>query len=173
MLVNRQVHRLSLDFNYFFGSNNLFYIKGFFGVLVVILPSFFFFRHHGYSLSFLFLNYFFFKSFFSHFLYLSRRLFFFSYARLKIKGIGHRVRKITKTFYKFFFFSTSYFYFYVPLGLIFKLKKKRMLLLSNDLDLLRRTLSHIILLKKITIYRKRGILVFRHILLRKEGKRKL
>lgn len=175
MLVNNSVYKLSLDFDFFFSKfSNLLYIKGFFGVLVVVLPSYYFFKFNNNNfLSFLFLDRFFFVSFISHFLYLARRLFFFNYVRLKIKGIGHRVRKVSNFLYKFFFFSASFFYFHVPFGLIFRLKKKRMLLLSNDLDLLKKVLAHILLLKKVTAYRKRGLLTFKHILLRKEGKRRL
>lgn len=174
MLVNSCLYKLSVDFDFFFSKcSNLFYIKGIFGVLVLILPSYYFFKLDKNILSFLFLDRFFFISFISHFLYLTRRLFFFNYVRLKIKGIGHRVRKVSNSLYKFFFFSASFFYFHVPLGLLFRLKKKRMLLLSNDLDLLKKVLAHILLLKKVTVYRKRGMLTFKHIMLRKEGKRRL
>ena len=174
MVINRFFYRFLVDFDFFFSKfNSLLYIKGIFGILVVIMPSFYFYRITDNVLSLLFLDRFFFTGFISHFLYLSRRLFFFNFVRVKIKGIGHRVRKLGNYLYKFFFFSASFFYFYVPLGLIFRLKKKRMLLLSNDLDLLKKVLAHLLLLKKVTAYRKRGLLTFKYIILRKEGKSRL
>lgn len=174
MLIKKFVYNLSLEVNFFFSSlNSLMFIKGLFGMLIVNMPSYFFYSLTFSSISFLFLKRFFFLSFLSHLIYLTKRLFFFNYVRLKIKGIGHRVRKITNYLYKFFFFSTSFFYFYVPQGLIFRLKKKRMLMVSNDLSVLKHVLGHILLLKQLTAYRKRGLLTFKQIVLKKEGKRRI
>jgi hypothetical protein len=174
MLVRKLVYNLSREFDFFFSIfNNLLYIKASLGFLVIILPSYFFSQLFVNSISFIFLSRVFFRGFFSHLSYHLKHLFFFSYIKFKIKGLGHRVRRIGKNFYKFFFFSTSFYYFYVPYGLIFRFKKKRILMISRDLAKLKHTLAQLLLLKQVTVYRKRGMLLFKHILLRKEGKRRI
>lgn len=50
--------------------------------------------------------------------------------RLKIKGLGFRWRTITSQFHYIFFNYTNFFYFFVPLTLLVKLYKKRMILVS-------------------------------------------
>lgn len=173
MLERKALYNLSLDLDIFFSNNNLLYLRGNFGLAVFILPNTFFYKKQINSISFLFLTFFAFKSFLAHFFQALRKLFFFSYVRLKIKGIGHRVRKISNSLYKFFFFSTSFFYFYVPAGIIFRWKKKRILMVSNDIWLLKLVLAHILLLKAVTAYRKRGVLTFKSIIFKKEGKRRI
>jgi hypothetical protein len=46
-------------------------------------------------------------------------------------------------------------------------------MVSNDLAKLKYILAQLLLLKHVTVYRKRGMLLFKQILLRKEGKRRI
>ena len=49
------------------------------------------------------LNNYFFKSFLSQFIFSYKYLFFFNFVKLKIKGLGYRIRKISNELYYFFF----------------------------------------------------------------------
>lgn len=172
MLTRYSIFNFYTSNNFFFSKDkNMFFIKGKLGTMMIYLPLFFFFKIGPKNISFLFLEEKFFFSFFAHVKNVLRNLSVFSYVRFRIKGIGHRIRKVSNFLYKFFFFSASYFYFYLPHNIIFKLKKKRVLMLSNDLAALKKILAHILLLKKVSAYRKRGMIISKQISFRKEGKR--
>ena len=75
--------------------------------------------------------------------------------RIKIKGLGYRIRKVTQELYYFFFNYTNMFYFNIPNNILIKWYKKRIILLSNDFYLLKILFAHILLLKKLGPYRLR------------------
>jgi len=174
MLINKKLIVLSNNFDLYFSPQKcLFYIRGILGLLVVKLPSFFFFLYKKNYLSFVFLNRFFFMSVFKHFSYLYKRLFFFNYVKLKIRGLGYRIRKISNYLFCFFFGHTNLFYFHAPKNVILKARKRKLLLLSNNLSVLKTVLAHLLLLKKISVYRIRGLVYPRQIIILKVGKKNL
>lgn len=164
---------LSHNINLFFlPKRSLFLIKGIFGFIIIRMPSWFFFElknDNFYKL--LFLNrssfYFFFNNFISNLNKLST-LFFF---RLRIKGLGYRIRKISNNLFRFFFTSTNFFYFHIPANILIKYKLRRMLFISNNLVLLKTIIAHLLLLKKIIPYFLRGIFSPRNIIILKPGKK--
>jgi len=158
---------------YFSYINNLFFIKGVMGVLVLKMPSLFFYINKENFLSFVFLNRFFFISFFKHFSYLYKRLYFFNFVRLKIRGLGYRISKISSSFFRFFFGHTNFFYLHAPKDIIIKSRKRRLLLLSNNLFALKLVLAHLLLLKKLSVYRIRGLVYPRQVIVLKIGKKNL
>lgn len=173
MFIRKRLINLSLNFDVmFFENTNFLFLKGLLGFVVLRLPSFFFFKNNV-NLSFVFLNRFYFLSVFKHFSYLYRRLFFFNYVKIKIKGLGYRIRKVFKYLFKFFFGHTNFFYFHVPSDIIVKSKKKRMILLSNNMVSLKKVLAHLLLLKKLSVYRIRGLLYPRFIVVLKIGKKNM
>lgn len=174
MFINKRLIVLSKSFNFWFNSvNSFFYIKGIYGLLVLRMPSFYFVYSKSNFLSFLFLNKFFFRSIFKHFSYLYKNVFFFNYVKLKIKGLGYRIRKISKSLFCFFFGNTSLFYFYAPTNVIVKARKRKLLLMSNNLSILKMVLAHLLLLKKLSVYRTRGLVYPRQIFILKVGKKNL
>lgn len=174
MLMRNKMINLIQNFNIYFSyKTSLFYIKNVTGVLVIKLPSKFFFNINNKQLSILFLNRFMFKSFLAHFLFKYKQLFFFNFVKLKIKGLGYRIRKIAPNLLRFFFGSTNYFYFHVPFNVIARLKKKRLILVSNNLIILKSLLAHMLLLKKLSVYRIRGLVHTRQIITLKIGKKNL
>lgn len=174
MLIRKKFLQLSLDFNFFFSkSKNLFFLKNFLGVLVTFMPSFFFFKYSKNNLIFTFLCRFFFISFYKHFVYNYKRLLFFNFFKLRIKGLGYRIKKIANNLLRFFFTSINFFYFHVPVTVLLKVKKKRIILLSNDLDILKKLIAQLLLLKKLSGYRIRGLIFPRQIILLRVGKRSL
>lgn len=173
MLLNKYL-KLSNDFDFFFlEKKSLIYIKGKVGIVMLKLPSFYFLIYIKGKISFLFINYFFFKSVLKHFLHFYNRLFFFHFVKIRVKGLGYRIKRINKFLYRFFFNSTNFFYFYLPLQVLVRLKRRRLILLSNDLSILKKILAALLLLKKISVYRVRGILYPRKIIFLKIGKKNL
>ena len=133
------------------------YIQSDFGIISLKLPSYYFFTKELNLISFIFLNRFFFISFIKHFFLYYDRLTLIYFIRIKIKGLGYRIRKISNELYYFFFNCTNMFYFYIPNNILIKWYKKRIILLSNDFYILKMLFSHILLLKKLGPYRLRGL----------------
>lgn len=79
MIIRKRLIVLSNSFDLYFSAQNyLLFIKGVLGILVIRMPSLFFYFTKSLSISFIFLNRFFFMSIFKHFSYLYKRLFFFN-----------------------------------------------------------------------------------------------
>jgi len=93
--------------------------------------------------------------------------------RLKLRGLGFKIRRVSKNLYYFFFNYINMFYFYIPENILIKWYKKRLLLLSNDFMLLKLIFSQILLLKKIGVYKLIGIRFPRQIILIKKGGKKI
>lgn len=170
-----KVYFLSKFFNVYLSSKkSLLYLKGHYGVIAFKLPSFyFFFKDNINKFSLIFLKKFYYISFIKHFFVNYNRLFKIYCIRLKIKGLGYRIRKITNNLYYFFFNYTNMFYMYIPSNILIKWYKKRIILLSNDFFILKLLFSHILLLKKLGPYRLRGLRYPRQIVLLKKSVKKV
>lgn len=145
-------------------KNSILKVKGFFGILLYKLPSFYFYKISKNIIYFLFINKFLYLSFIKHFLSLYKRISFIYSVKLRLKGLGYRIRKITKYLYYFFFNYTNMFYFYIPKNILLKWYKKRILLISNNFSILKLIFSNILMLKKIGPYRLRGLRYSRQII---------
>lgn len=172
MLISTKFFKISKDFDIFFSfRSSLLFIKGTLGVFVIRLPSYYFYLYKPNYLSLLFLSKFFLNSILSSFFYLYNRLFIFHFAKLKIKGLGYRVKKIAPSLFRFFFGTTNFLYFHLPKNFLMKFKKRKILLVSNSLFLLRTILAQLLLLKKLNVYQVRGLMYPRQILTLKVSKR--
>jgi hypothetical protein len=96
-------------------------IKNFAFFFFYLLFFFFSFEKNN-SFSFFFSNKFFFKSFISHFKTLYVNLFFFFFFKYKLKGLGYRVKYITKNLIRFFIGTTNFYYMHVPFFVFVRLK---------------------------------------------------
>lgn len=150
-----------------------FLVKGFSGVFILRLPSFYFCANlNKESIILVFLTRFFFKSFIKHLYALSNRLSIVYFIKLRIRGLGFRIRSISDIIYYFFFNYTNYYYLYSPKTLLIRVYKKRMLFISFDWFLLKLVLGHILLLRKIGPYNLLGLRLRRQIVfLKKSGKK--
>jgi hypothetical protein len=149
-----------------------FFLYSSFGIFILRMPSKYFYLKDADKISIMFLKSFFFKSFLKQLKFLSTRLRIFYFFKLRIRGLGFRIRNICDTMYYFFFNYTNFFYLYPPKLLLVRVYKKRMLLLSYDWFLLKLVLSHILLLRKIGPYNFLGLRFKRQIiLLKKSGKK--
>ena len=164
---------LSRDVDLFFCQSSFtLMLKGSSKVLIVYLPSFYFFKKDLFgNFEFLFLKNFFFKSFLKHLLTFYNTLFVSFFLKIKLRGLGYRVRSLARSVHIFFFNYTNYYFFFCPEDIIVKLYRKRILLLSFDWSLLKLVVSHILLFKKLGPYRLRGLRLVRQIIiLKKAGK---
>ncbi len=124
------------------------------------------------KISFLFIDKKPFKIFIRNLLYFYKTFYSLYFYRLKMKGLGFRIIKIALNFYRFFFNQTNYFYLYIPKNIIMLCKKRSLLFLSLNWDILKIVIIHILLLKKLTIYRTRGLIYPYQIRILKPGKKR-
>ena len=108
-----------------------------------------------------------------HFINSVTRLVTFSFVKLRLKGLGFRIRKVGHNLYKFFFNFINFIYFHVPFGVFVKARRKRILLVSNDLVRLEQIFSQFLLLRKVNIYRGGGFIYPRQIFFFKTGKKQI
>lgn len=145
-------------------KNRFFFLK---------IPYIYFYKwHNSKVISFFFLNYFCYIGFFKHIVQLSIKLSLFYYLRLKLKGLGYRIRHITVFLIKIFFNRSNFFYIHIPKTILFRYKIRRLFFLSTKLLDLNSLMIHLLLLKKYIIYRLSGLFYPRQIILLKPGKNK-
>jgi len=161
---------IEINFN---NNKSIIIIKGLYGVFIYKMPSYYFYKLYNNTIRFIFINKFIFTSFIKHFITLYKKLSFLYSVRLRVKGLGYRIRKITNNLYYFFFNYTNMYYFYLPKNILLKWYKKRLLLISNNLFLIKLLFSHMLLLKNIGPYRLRGLRYPRQIIFIKKGGKKL
>src|ERR1700761_5957670 len=88
-------------------SLSAFFFKNSFGIAYIYLPSAYFIKKVKK-----------YESFIKHLFVLYDRLFHFYYVKVKIRGLGYRIREIAENFYYFFFNYTNYYYFHCPYNII-------------------------------------------------------
>jgi len=101
-------------------NNSYISVKGLYGLLFYKMPSYYFYKNTIESIKFLFINKNFYISFINFFFKLLYKLSFLFNINICVKGLGYRIRKITKHFYYFFFNYTNMFYFYLPFNILLK-----------------------------------------------------
>ncbi len=147
------------------------YLKNRLGLVSILLPSFYFSKATPDKIYFTLSNIRWFKSFVNHIFTFYNSLFNFYYVKIKIRGLGYRLREIIDGFYYFFFNFTNYYYLQTPDNLFISMYKKRLLIVSLNWQVMKLVLSEILLLKTLGPYRLRGIRIPRQIiLLKKSGK---
>lgn len=172
--MNLIIKRFVLNKNfsiYFSVKHSCLFMKHILGISYFFLPSYFFWKTNLKAFQLIFINLRFFKSFFIN-LKLCFHTYLIYFLKLKIRGLGYRLRSITDNCHYFFFNYTNYYYFFNPKSLIVKTYKKRMLLLSFNWWMLKVVLSHILLLRKMGPYTLHGLrLVKQIVFLKKSGKK--
>ena len=143
----------------FFFNLNKFYLKFFDKVYIIILPFYFFVKKIDNGFSLLFDSKYLYKTFLSNILNIFFKYRIVYYFRLKLKGLGFKIRKYMKDVYRFFFGLKHFFYLYVPMGLIFKLKRRKFIVLSDDLVKLNRFFYQLLFLKKMDFYEKNNTFI--------------
>jgi len=136
------------------------------------LPFLFFYKESNESSNFIFLSKFHYKSFVKHLFNFYDKLSSFYYFNLKLKGLGYRVFRISKSLIKIFLNRSNFFYMHISSKVLLKYRTRRFFFISTDLGTLKVLIINLLLLKEFIIYRVNGIYYPRQILLIKPGKNK-
>src|ERR1044071_1650866 len=99
---------------FFFKRENFILLKKKSRYFFLKLPYIYCFNLKNKVISFIFLNYFHYISFFKHIVELYNKLSSFYYLRLKLKGLGYRIIHITIHLIKIFFNISNFHYIYIP-----------------------------------------------------------
>jgi hypothetical protein len=107
-------------FLYFSEKKKLIYIKGLYGYVVIKIPNYFYFLKDKNKLKLIFNK----KSLFIYLIknidFLYNKIIYIYNVRLKLRGLGFKIRKVSKNLYYFFFNYINMFYFYLPKNLLMK-----------------------------------------------------
>jgi hypothetical protein len=134
---------------------NILFIKGNHGIIFLYLPRIFFIKKSDNNIRLLLNAKNIFFSILKQFLFLYRLLFKFFFFRIRLRGLGYRIKKISKKIYRFFFAFNHYFYLYVPLNVYIWVKKRYLLAISNNKAKLNNLFNHLLLLKKLSFIKNR------------------
>lgn len=152
-------------------NNNKLLLLGKYGGVQVKLPHFYFYIGQTNYISLLFKTRYHFISVLKHIVYLLRYINKIFIVKLKLKGLGYRIKKYCTHLYRFYFTKTNYIYLHVPQYVIIKSRKRRMIIISNHYNILRTLFVHILLLKIAGPYNRRGFVYPRVIMFLKQGKK--
>jgi hypothetical protein len=159
---------------YFFRKNFLFFFL--FKYIRVVLRFFsicFLKTNERNMLSFIFTSRSIFSGFLKKLLNCFNSLSYIFFFKLRLKGLGYRVRRVAKNLYKFFFIYTNFYYLHLPLSVFLKIKRRRLIFYGFDLNILKLVLTNLLLLNKLFIYTVRGLLFPNQIILLKPGKKRI
>ena len=142
---------------YIIPEKSLFLLQGPLGFHLLHLPSFYFYKSHSTSVSFIFIRKQNFISFLKHLSYVHQRLLKFFFVRLRLLGLGYQFKRLTTFLFRFYFTMEMFTYFHVPNNVVVRSRKGKILMVSNDLGLLKSLVAQLLLLKKAGGYNKRGL----------------
>ncbi len=138
----------------FFKKLNLLLLKSKMGLIFLNLPNYYFFFSNENLIKFIFLNKYKFYSFFKQIFFFYSLFFKIFFFRIKLKGLGYRIKKINKKLLKIFMAYNHFFYFYIPDNIFFWRKKRKLLIISFDKIKLNNLFYQLLILKKMDFYEK-------------------
>src|SRR3982751_987277 len=139
---------------------------------LIKLPPFFFFFKNKNMLKFLFINYMYYKNFYKYIFRFYSKFFPFYYFKLKLKGLGFRVRILSKFLIRIYYNRSNYYYMHISNSILLKYRTRQLFFLSTNNITLKLSIINLLLLKKFSVYRFNGLIYPRIILLVKPGKNK-
>lgn len=171
--MNLIKYKLTLKDITFLKSKNLILLGDSINYMCVFLPKCYFFYKEStlVNLKFVFNDKFYLKSLCSHILYLAKQFIIIYFLKLRLRGLGYRLKKISKLLYRFYFTKTSYIYFHKPKNLLMHIRKRKIILLSANKQMLMSIFNQILFLHPVGPYNKRGFKYPRQIIILKEKKK--
>lgn len=163
---------LNKNFNFYFINKYTLIMKSYYGFFLYKMNSYYFLKNNKWIYKILFINKIYYKSFIKHFFSLYKKLSNIFSIKLRFKGLGYRIRKISHKLYYFFFNYTNMFYILAPQKILIKWYKKKIILISSNFFLLKLLISQMLLLKNIGPYRLRGLRYPKQIIFIKKGTKK-
>ena len=94
--------------------------------------------------------YLFFKLFFLYY----RKIWKLFYLRLFLRGLGYKIKRVTRRLFYFFFAIKHLFYFYIPNDIYIKNRGRKFFILSFSKMKLNNIFFHLLLLKKMDFYER-------------------
>lgn len=160
-------------FNFFINLHtNIIYLSSKYCYFLFKMPSLYFYKIEGKIIKLLFVNYVKFLSFLKLLGTFYNKLFTFYFFILKLKGLGFRIRQLSKFLIKIFFNRSNYYYMHISNNIIFKYRTRRLFFFGISYIHLYLSLLNLIYIKENIIYTISGILYPNKIFLLKPGKNK-
>ena len=173
MEIIRKSYNFTKNFNYFIDFNSKYiYILYIYRKYFFKIPSYYFMRYNNNILNFLFINYFFFLAFIKFIFKFYNKYFIYYYFNLKLKGLGYRIKKLSKYLVRIYFNRSNYYYIHIPNTILFKYRTRKLFFISIDNVSLKLLILNMLFLKEYLIYRFNGLIYSRQIYLMKPGKNK-
>ena len=161
------------NFNYYIDINNrIMLIKFNYKNCFIKLPPSFFFIYKNNILNILFIYKMFYKYFIKYIFKFYSKFFPFYHFKLKLKGLGFRIRILSKFLIRIYFNRTNYYYMHIPSVVLLKYRTRQLFFLSMNYITLKLSIINMLLLKKHSVYRYNGIIFPKIMLLMKPGKNK-
>jgi hypothetical protein len=105
---------------FFSNKQSLLYIKGLYSYIMIKLPNYYYYLINNNKINILYNNKNKFSLFIKNINLLYNKLIFLYSVRLRLRGLGFKIRKISKNLYYFFFNYINIYYFYIPKNLLIK-----------------------------------------------------
>jgi len=105
---------------FFSNKQSLLYIKGLYSYIMIKLPNYYYYLLNNNKINILYNNKNKFSLFIKNINLLYNKLIFLYSVRLRLRGLGFKIRKISKNLYYFFFNYINIYYFYIPKNLLIK-----------------------------------------------------
>jgi hypothetical protein len=105
---------------FFSNKQSLLYIKGLYSYIMIKLPNYYYYLINNNKINILYNNNNKFSLFIKNINLLYNKLIFLYSVRLRLRGLGFKIRKISKNLYYFFFNYINIYYFYIPKNLLIK-----------------------------------------------------
>jgi len=163
---------VKIDSLYYLKNNNLLLLKNKAGYYSFFCPNYLFYKKiNENAFKLLFKNKFTFISFIKHFIFSLSNINRIFFIKFKLRGLGYKLRKICNNLYRFYFTRTNYIYVHRPKNILIKSRKKRIILLSNNSNIIHSFFKHLLLLHPIGPYNRKGFHFPKKILILKKGKK--
>ena len=105
---------------FFSEKKSLLYIRGLYNYIVIKIPNYYYYLKKNNIISILYNNNKLFFYFLRNINLLYNKLIFLYSVRLKLRGLGFKIRKVSKNLYYFFFNYINMYYFYISKNLLIK-----------------------------------------------------
>jgi hypothetical protein len=146
---------LSYDVKIFLNLNeNKLFLSGKLGNCFLYVPKYYLFYSINNNLYFLFVMKRYFVSFVKHYIYMFNRVFKVYFFRVKLRGLGYYIKKLSERLYKIFIAYNHYYYFYVPYNVYIRRRGREFFFICNNKSLLNDLFTHLLHLKKLDYYDK-------------------
>lgn len=139
---------------FLFLNKNIFLFIGPFGYIRFYLYNFFFWKRRKNGFSFIFFNRQIYVSFLKYFIYVHRHVSTLFFFKLRLRGLGFRIKKLTSGLFKFFLARNHFYYFYIPINMYIKNRRRHFYVLSFNKSQLNDIFSKLLLLKKMDFYNR-------------------